>query len=130
MKISPPETVLEAGDSLGALPPASEFASTDDDPSRLKDFFEFKKVMLEMKTSKSSVGSIVGAMVYQIGQMKEQRHEAAIKDGKPKTPEEVKKAKKLSNKRSTMSLVSDPKEDEISALFEGLMDNLTIEHAI
>jgi len=83
-----------------------------------------------MKTSKSSVGSIVGAMVYQIGQMKEQRHEAAIKDGKPKTPEEVKKAKKLSNKRSTMSLVSDPKEDEISALFEGLMDNLTIEHAI
>jgi|DEB0MinimDraft_12_1074336.scaffolds.fasta_scaffold04661_11 hypothetical protein len=47
--------------------------------------------MLEMETGKSSVGSILGAMVYQIGQVKEQRHKEAL-HGKPvQTPEEQRK---------------------------------------
>jgi hypothetical protein len=44
--------------------------------------------MTEMKTADSSVGSIVGAMVYQIGQMKEQRHLDAQAGPKVLTPNE------------------------------------------
>jgi len=53
-------------DSLEQLNTArtQDFNSTDDDPRRLKEFHEFKKIMLEMETGTSNVGSILGAMVY------------------------------------------------------------------
>ena len=41
-----------------------EYESVDDDPSRAKDFFEFQKIMNQMNTGTSTVGSILGAMVY------------------------------------------------------------------
>ena len=41
--------------------------SIDDDPARQYDFLQFKKVVSEMPLDNCNVGSILGAMVYQIG---------------------------------------------------------------
>lgn len=41
--------------------------SRDDDPKRQYGFLQFKKVVSEMPLNNCSVGSILGAMVYQIG---------------------------------------------------------------
>lgn len=38
--------------------------SVDDDPSRVREFLEFKKIIREMQTGTATVGSILGAMVY------------------------------------------------------------------
>ena len=59
---------VDAGvhDSLDALvAPGINIKSTDDDPSRQKDFIEFKKIMIDMDMG-SNIGSLLGAMVYQI----------------------------------------------------------------
>lgn len=42
--------------------------STDEDPARQREFLEFKKLMNEMSSGDATVGSILGAMVYQIGE--------------------------------------------------------------
>jgi alcohol dehydrogenase class IV len=59
---------LDLGDEivLGGLP-----KSVDDDPARAREFLEFRKVMAGMNTGTATVGSILGAMVYQIGEMRE-----------------------------------------------------------
>lgn len=44
-----------------------EIKSKDDDPSRQYGFLQFKKVVSEMPLNNCSVGSIIGAMVNQIG---------------------------------------------------------------
>lgn len=71
----------------------ARFNSADEDPSRLRDFFEFKKIMADIEPGKANVGSIMSAMVYQIGQMKEKRHEDALR-GKKGTPDHGLRVKK------------------------------------
>ena len=67
------------------------FTSMDDDPRKNFDFVDFKKNMSEMKSGNSSVGSILGAMVYQISLNKEKRHEDAMVKEEPPTLEGKKK---------------------------------------
>ena len=76
------EEIMRSMESMISQP---AFKSYDDDPSRVREFNEFKKYMLEIKTANTSVGSILGAMVYQIGQQKEKRHKDSLQV-KPKTP--------------------------------------------
>ena len=100
--------------------------STDDKPGRKKDFNEFKKLMLDMNTGDSTVGSIMGAMVYQISQQKEKMHEEATKS-KPKTPQNVKK--ELKKERSSKGTPEDSNFG-LDSMFDDLMQNMAIEHAI
>ena len=72
------------------------------------------------------MGSIMGAMVFQIGQQKDKLHSEAIKI-KPKTPEQIKK--ELRREKSDKGT---PRETNfgLDSMFEDLMQNLAIEHAI
>jgi hypothetical protein len=40
------------------------FKSQDDDPSKSFEFLQFQKIMSEIPSGKTSVGSILGAMVF------------------------------------------------------------------
>jgi hypothetical protein len=42
------------------------FRSQDDDPSKHFDFLQFQKIMSTMPSGQVTVGSILGAMVFQI----------------------------------------------------------------
>ena len=53
----PPETSRTLGEV---------FKSQDEDPSKSFDFLQFQKIMSEIPSGKTSVGSILGAMVFQI----------------------------------------------------------------
>lgn len=52
--------------------------SCDDDPSKTFDFFQYQKAMSEISTGSCSVGSILGAMVYQIDQSAQLKLKAAV----------------------------------------------------
>jgi len=43
---------------------ALKFNSHDDDPSKKFEFTEFDKIMMDIKTGSTSVGSILGAMLF------------------------------------------------------------------
>lgn len=59
--------------------------STDDDPARQREFLEFKKVMNEMSSGEATVGSILGAMVYQISEQSEKRHKKGLEQAQPES---------------------------------------------
>jgi hypothetical protein len=44
----------------------TKFKSQDEDPSKDWSFLQYKKANLEIKTGNTTVGSILGAMLYQI----------------------------------------------------------------
>ena len=67
--------------------------SRDDDPSKTWDFFQFKKIMSEIPPGSTTVGSMLGAMVYQISQDNSKR----VADAKdPKHYQSVEMSKKMS----------------------------------
>ena len=57
-----------------------EFKSMDDDPKRKNEFIEFQKIMTQLSSGNCSVGSIMGAMVYQISCNKKKRVESALNE--------------------------------------------------
>ena len=109
------------------------FNSQDDDPSRKWDFFQYRKATSEMDTGSTSVGSILGAMVYQITSNNSKRHRDALK---PELYEKKTLSKKLSSvalkKKSTMDLLRAPPKNEVdvNALFDGVLHKLSIEHSV
>ena len=111
----------------------TRFNSTDDDPARIRDFYEFKKIMADIEPGKANVGSIMSAMVFQIGQMKEIRHENALR-GKKATPMSELKMKKQATNNTSSRKSLQKYEQELEQLFEqdweSQIQALQIEHAI
>lgn len=109
------------------------FNSQDDDPSKKWDFYQYRKATSEMDTGSTSVGSILGAMVYQITSNNSKRHRDALK---PELYEKKTLSKKLSSvalkKKSTMDLLRAPPKNEVdvNALFDGVLHKLSIEHSV
>lgn len=85
-----------AKDAEAAFAVASDpepIKSRDDDPSKTWDFFQFKKIMSEIPPGSTTVGSMLGAMVYQISQDNSKR----VADAKdPKHYQSVEMSKKMS----------------------------------
>lgn len=85
-----------AKDAEAAFAVASDpepIKSRDDDPSKTWDFFQFKKIMSEIPPGSTTVGSMLGAMVYQISQDNSKR----VADAKdPKHYQSVELSKKMS----------------------------------
>lgn len=70
-KQAPPADMQDSGQKEGEQDLEDEeeeepFKSQDDDPAKTFEFLEFKKVMSEIPASQTTVGSMLGAMVYQI----------------------------------------------------------------
>lgn len=130
----------EAAAAAAALAEASaddeeliQYNSTDDNPARKKDFIEFQKVMSEMDTGSATVGSIMGAMIYQISQNSEHREKEGL-DDKYYERKGVTKRKTLTmaEKRASSHklLVEQLENREIDNLFENMMNSLNIEHGV
>ena len=61
-----------------------------------------------MNTGNSTVGSLLGAMVYQIGQMKEKKHTDAIHQAAAAPSSERKqKGRKILNKKASTMLIEE-----------------------
>jgi len=88
---------------------------------------------MEMDTGTTTVGSILGAMVYQITSNNSKRHKDALN---PELYEKKRLSKKLSSvalkKKSTMELLRAPVKNEVdvNALFDGVLHQLSIEHSV
>jgi len=54
------------------------FDSKDDDPDKKFEFTELNKIMADIKTGTTTVGSVIGAMVHQINSNHQQRHKQAL----------------------------------------------------
>ena len=60
-------------------PEEPAFASLDDDPSKSFEFFEFKKIMSQIPSGQTTVGSMLGAMVLQISQKNDKTLQESLK---------------------------------------------------
>ena len=87
-----------------------------------------------MKTGDTSVGSILGAMVYQINSNNSKRHKDALDPELYGTSKRM--AKKMSavalKKKSTMDLLRGPAKNniDVNSIFSGVLNKLSIEHSV
>lgn len=111
--------------------PAEPVKSLDDDPAKTWDFFQFKKIMNEIPTGTATVGSILGAMVYQISQSSSSPQE----DSAPPEQERAQLSKKMSSRalkrKSTLELMqATADEEEMGAVFDEVVHQLALEHSL
>jgi hypothetical protein len=107
--------------------------SVDDDPARVREFEEFKKAISQMSTGSATVGGILGAMVYQIGQVKEQRHKDALQATKPQS--HVSGSKKGGSGPSSRGTTHQPgssgaEAEALDPLFADVLESLNIDYSI
>lgn len=120
---------LDGDVHLEALP-----NSVDDDPARVREFLEFRKILREMNTGSATVGSILGAMVYQIGEMKEKKHQTALDADKPQSVRAAAKkgaAKRLAAKAEEANhKENEAQMQELTNLFDEVLEGLNIDYSI
>ena len=121
-QLSEPEDQLVAEDGeVEMKEPPEPFLSHDDDPSKKFEFLEFKKILGAMPSGTASVGSILGAMVYQIGVNAEQRQHEALDPQYYEKPRAI--TKRISDRgvkrKSTMqALQANMDEQAMSSVFD------------
>ena len=116
----------------GAVEIQEPFKSQDDDPEKTFEFLEFKKIMSEIPAGQTTVGTMLGAMVYQIGQESEKRLNDAMDDKYFGKGPNLKKITSMSlRKRSSLiQKQADELDEEMGSLFEKAFQGLRLEHAI
>ena len=86
-----------------------------------------------MNTGTTSVGSILGAMVYQISSNNQKRHKDALNPDLYRQPQVSKKVSSGGlRKKSTMELLKAPPRPDVdlSSVFEDALHKLQIEHSV
>lgn len=113
--------------------PPEPFLSHDDDPAKTFDFLEFKKIMTEMPSRSTTVGSILGAMVYQIGVSAEKRQQEALDPQYYEAPKVL--TQKISDRalkrKSTMELIQANKDEQsMSSVFDDALQKIGLELSV
>lgn len=125
------EEDAQEGEEQEVAEVAEPFKSQDDDPSKTWDFFQFKKIMSEIPPGTTTVGSMLGAMVYQISQDNAKRVEGALDEKHYEGKVPTKKLSMGLRKKSTMALQqAEADEEAMAGFFDDALQSLMLEHSL